>query len=108
MTPENFCYWLQGFIETANPTSIDELQTKVIKDHLQLVFNKVTPKYYTDDKWKAQIVNMQHINGLKCDSYENGRELLDQKNFPVTCGILHDFKEYNYTPIVDIKTMESC
>ena len=81
MTPENFCYWLQGFIETSNPKSIDDIQTKIIKDHLQLVFNKTTPKYYTDDKWKAQIVNMQHLN---------------------------DVKEYNYTPIVDIKTMESC
>lgn len=103
MTPENFCYWLQGFVETVNPTSIDEQQTKVIKDHLQLVFNKVTPKYWEGNKFKAQFVQ------LGCDSYENGKELLNQKNFPITCGIMHnDFKEYNYAPIVSFKTMESC
>lgn len=45
MTPEQFTYWLQGFMETADPKSIDEKQTRIIKDHLDLVFNKVTPEY---------------------------------------------------------------
>ncbi len=43
MTPEEFAYWLQGFFELAQPTSLDERQVKVIQDHLQLVFAKVTP-----------------------------------------------------------------
>lgn len=38
-----FCYWLQGFIEISNPQLIDESEIDIIKDHLQLVFNKVTP-----------------------------------------------------------------
>jgi hypothetical protein len=45
MTPEQFTYWLQGFMETADPKSIDEKQTQIIKDHLDLVFTKVTPDY---------------------------------------------------------------
>jgi hypothetical protein len=45
MSPENFCYWLQGFIEIENPMNIGENQTKIIKDHLQLVFKKETPNY---------------------------------------------------------------
>lgn len=45
MTAEQFTYWLQGFIETADPKSIDEKQTQIIKDHLALVFTKVTPEY---------------------------------------------------------------
>ena len=44
MTPEQFCYWLQGFAElrvgTAGPT---DAQWKAIAEHLQTVFHKVTP-----------------------------------------------------------------
>ena len=43
MTPEQFVYWLQGFMEVANPTTLDETQTQQIKDHLNLVFDKQTP-----------------------------------------------------------------
>lgn len=44
MTPEQFCYWLQGFAEItgANQPPTAE-QWKVINDHLQAVFKKVTP-----------------------------------------------------------------
>lgn len=45
MTPENFVYWLQGFLELSYQTSLDEIQTKVIRDHLALVFEKKTPTY---------------------------------------------------------------
>jgi len=45
MTAEQFTYWLQGFMETTDPKSIDEKQTQIIKDHLKLVFTKVTPSY---------------------------------------------------------------
>lgn len=43
MTEQNFCYWLQGLFEMGNPTHLDERQTQIIKDHLQLVFKKITP-----------------------------------------------------------------
>jgi len=43
MTPRDFCYWLQGYMETENPETIDATKTKIIKDHLNLVFNKITP-----------------------------------------------------------------
>jgi len=43
MTPENFCYWLQGYIELENPGKISAEKTQVIKDHLNLVFKKETP-----------------------------------------------------------------
>jgi len=47
MTTEQFTYWLQGFMEVANPTTLDETQTQIIKDHLALVFNKQTPNRNT-------------------------------------------------------------
>jgi hypothetical protein len=45
MTPENFAYWLKGAIELGNFSTFDEHQVQVIQDHLNLVFNKVTPNY---------------------------------------------------------------
>lgn len=42
MTPEQFAYWLQGYAEIGGPTPTPE-QWQIIKDHLALVFNKVTP-----------------------------------------------------------------
>ena len=43
MTKENFCYWLQGWMEIQNPQEINARQMQEIKNHLNLVFNKVTP-----------------------------------------------------------------
>ncbi|MBU0860269.1 MAG: hypothetical protein KKC02_09060 [Gammaproteobacteria bacterium] len=42
MTPENFCYWLQGFNELNGQVPTDD-QWKSITEHLELVFKKVTP-----------------------------------------------------------------
>lgn len=42
MTPEQFCYWLQGFGElTPEPPTPEQWQA--IKAHLDAVFRKVTP-----------------------------------------------------------------
>lgn len=44
MTPENFCYWLQGFFEIkkvipgTNTISISDEQSKMIEEHLKMVF----------------------------------------------------------------------
>lgn len=43
MTSEQFVFWLQGFMEMANPTELNETQTQQIKDHLKLVLDKKTP-----------------------------------------------------------------
>jgi hypothetical protein len=42
MTPQNFCYWLQGYFELTNGSNLSEEQVNLIKEHLQLTFNKVT------------------------------------------------------------------
>jgi hypothetical protein len=48
MTPEQFCYWLQGFIETNNPQAMPlRLQWEMIQAHLATVFTKITPTYTT-------------------------------------------------------------
>ena len=43
MTPGQFTFWLQGFFEISGAQEITKEQSQIIQDHLQLVFNKVTP-----------------------------------------------------------------
>ncbi len=51
MTPENFCYWLNGLFEISNTDSITDEQVKIIKEHLNLVFNKVTQNGFNPGKY---------------------------------------------------------
>ena len=48
MTERDFCYWLQGFFEVTGSNELTEKQVQIIKDHLQLVFNKQTPNYWSE------------------------------------------------------------
>lgn len=43
MKPEQFCYWMQGFAELSGDTPPTPEQWKSIREHLALVFEKVTP-----------------------------------------------------------------
>jgi|688.fasta_scaffold953144_1 hypothetical protein len=43
MTPENFVYWLQGYLELSNVSELSKEQTQIIKDHIKLVLDKKTP-----------------------------------------------------------------
>lgn len=43
MTPEQFCYWLQGKLEGRDPIPLSLSEVKAIQDHLETVFHKVTP-----------------------------------------------------------------
>lgn len=38
MTSRDFAFWLQGFFEVANPSTIGSKETDMIKKHLNLVF----------------------------------------------------------------------
>ena len=43
MTPEQFCYWLQGMMECrSDGDSFSHKETLVIRDHLTAVFTKIT------------------------------------------------------------------
>lgn len=42
MTPEQFCYWLKGRAELQS-TPISPAEWQCIKEHLDLVFRKMTP-----------------------------------------------------------------
>ena len=61
MTPEQFTYWLQGYMEIHHPSckspneiALSAHQVQVIKDHLKTVFDKQTPErliYKTTDPY---------------------------------------------------------
>lgn len=42
MTPEQFCYWFQGFAEL-NPEPPTKEQWQAMREHVETVFKKVTP-----------------------------------------------------------------
>jgi hypothetical protein len=49
MSPEQFTYWLRGFFEISDTNNLSEKQVQIIRDHLNLVFNKVTPDRKDDN-----------------------------------------------------------
>lgn len=54
MSELEFCYWLQGFFEVGNPKQLSPKQVQIIKDHLALVFDKITQDPVT---WVSAYVN---------------------------------------------------
>ena len=46
MKSVEFCYWLQGMFELANPKELTEAQTTLVKQHLAMVFtHEIDPSY---------------------------------------------------------------
>lgn len=43
MSPQDFCYWLQGYFELNGSTALTPEQVQIIQEHLKLVFYKKTP-----------------------------------------------------------------
>lgn len=65
MTPENFCYWLQGYFEISGGKALTKEQATIIIDHLKLVFEKKTPVKgpLSPSPWSpSQVFNGQNFN----------------------------------------------
>ncbi len=46
MKSRDFCYWLQGLFELAEPGTLDEKQVQTIRNHLNMVFyHEIDPSY---------------------------------------------------------------
>ena len=66
MTPENFCYWLQGMIESRSDQDVQLTmrETRTVIDHLKLVFEKVTPssdRPVSQSELKVALENQRRI-----------------------------------------------
>lgn len=60
MTPEQFCYWLQGYFELSPDTDRLSQREHIIRDHLKTVFEKKTREgaTFVDDWTDRQNYNM--------------------------------------------------
>lgn len=67
MSDRDFCLWLQGFFELTGATEVTPEQTKMIKEHLALVFTKVTPELGAPVPDLSKIVWPQTTPGLPFD-----------------------------------------
>ena len=55
MSERDFCFWLQGFMGISGKNcQLNPEQVKIIRDHLSLVFNKITPVYDNLPKYVQQ------------------------------------------------------
>jgi len=84
MTPENFCYWLQGVFEVSNPQEMNKTQLDVIKEHLQLVFTKVTTHFVCDvniDRDKI-LQDVKTLTKEEIDNLINKKYLKEIENTP--------------------------
>lgn len=50
MTPQNFCYWAQGFFELSNADKLTAEQIKIIRNHMNLVKTCMKTKPKVKDK----------------------------------------------------------
>ena len=52
MKSVEFCYWLQGVFEVAEPVTLNEKQTALVKQHLNMVFVHEIDAIYPDSQQK--------------------------------------------------------
>jgi hypothetical protein len=46
MNSRDFCFWMQGFFEIHNPTTLTQEQVTVIRNHLNMVFHhEIDPSF---------------------------------------------------------------
>lgn len=65
MNERDFCFWLQGFMEISGKNcQLNPEQVKIIRDHLSLVFNKITPVYDNLPNYAYQeaLLNTKYID----------------------------------------------
>ena len=63
MKSVEFCYWLQGFFECAEPDALTPRQVETIKKHLALVFvHEIDPSY---PKEQQAALNETHAGPAK-------------------------------------------
>lgn len=79
-----FCYFLQGFLEINNnpDQQMSAQQVQIIKDHLDLVFTKVTPNYvpltsitsypFYGDKIEDGFPRPREYCGMPPDAWKSG------------------------------------
>lgn len=79
MTPENFCYWLQGWFElnsTTNNTQVTPETITVIKNHLNMVFA------HSIDPSQGDAAHQEVLNKLHFNTNQGNLSLLTEESTP--------------------------
>ena len=58
LDPRDFAFWLQGFFEISEAKTLNEKQVKMIKEHLELIFTKITPEYTITTSDTSELTQM--------------------------------------------------
>jgi hypothetical protein len=86
MNDRDFCLWLQGFVELSGDKPTDA-QWKSIKEHLALVFNKVTPPVGKKDNSQKELDsildNIKRMNNLPIQ--DSPWILPNHNQYTITC-----------------------
>lgn len=64
LKPENFVYWLQGFFEISEAKTLTEEQVIIVKEHLELCFDKTVPAAEIEAKVRSGTL-ADYLKGLK-------------------------------------------
>lgn len=83
MSPENFAYWLQGFFEIAGTDELTADQVKIVKDHLALVFEKVTPDRRVKPKKERKA---RKVKNFDLERWLKETDKNDFRDVTVTCS----------------------
>lgn len=97
MTPENFCYWLQGHFELGGNSTPESIN--VIKEHLNLVFKKET-----GNKRTFAVTDVDAFKKVY-DEYLKARENYNVRYPMVISDISPDPYGIFYTPMYNINDM---
>ena len=75
MGSKEFAYWLMGYFEVANPSTIGSKETELIKKHLALVFKHEIDPEIGDEQHQAEL-NAIHapnkLGGYLIPTHEDG------------------------------------
>lgn len=64
MNSIDFCFWLQGFFELSECTSVSEKQLKLIKNHLNLAFvHEIDPLRESETDVTKEQLHAVHATG---------------------------------------------
>ena len=82
MNEVNFCYWLQGFFEMTESSTLNTHQIKMIKQHLNLVFDK---KVQDTSDVSDELGKILEDNQLFVISTHNKLSKMQSEGLRITC-----------------------
>ena len=62
MQSRDFCYWLQGLFELADPENLTPAQVKTIKNHLAMVFHHEIDPSFGNEKVQKELNDLHEGN----------------------------------------------